>query len=149
MFRAHLLSLFNQFLQTGGDTAVVETRGYRRQKLTYGELYGYVLFWSHALARRGIGPGDWVLLWGPNSSEWVSRFWAILLRGAVVVPMDTGASLEFVQRVVHESQVKLILHDGTQPEIPGHHPDRRPNHLPAKHPSRRNPAPLQFLVQSL
>jgi acyl-CoA synthetase (AMP-forming)/AMP-acid ligase II len=144
MFRANLLSLFNQFLQTGGDTAVVETRG--RQKLTYGELYGYVLFWSHALARRGIGAGERVLLWRPNSSEWVSRFWAMLLRGAVVVPMDAGASLEFVQRVVHESQVKLILHEGTQPELLGHHPDRRfrPNTPPAE-----IAAPLQFLVPSL
>jgi long-subunit acyl-CoA synthetase (AMP-forming) len=141
MLSANLLSLFNQFLQTGGDTAVVETRGCRRQKLTCGELYGYALFWSHALASRGIGPGDRVLLCGPNSSEWVSCFWAILLRGAVVVPMDAGVSLEFVQRVVHESQMKLILHDGTQPQLTGHHSDRRPNHLPAVR--------LQFLVQSL
>src|SRR4029077_2734076 len=102
MSRPNLLSLFDQFPQIGCDTAVVEKRGYRRQKLTYAELSAYALFWSHALASRGIGPGDRVLLWGPNSSHWVSCFWAVLLRGAVAVPMDAGASLEFVQRVVYE-----------------------------------------------
>lgn len=117
MSRANLLSLFNQFLPMGGDTAVVQTRGYRRQKMTYAELSAYALFWSDALVSRGIGPGDRVLLWGPNSSEWVACFWALLLRGAAVVPMDPGASPEFVERVIHESQVKLILRSDTQPAL--------------------------------
>jgi long-chain acyl-CoA synthetase len=109
MPRANLLSVFNQFLKIGGDVAVVQTRGYRRQSQTYTELSATALFSSHALASRGIGPGDRVLLWGPNSFQWLSCFWAILLRGAVVVPMDAGASPDFVQRVIREAQLKLIL----------------------------------------
>ena len=42
--------------------AVVQTRGYRREKLTYAALYARVLFWNYALAGRGIFPGDRVLL---------------------------------------------------------------------------------------
>jgi long-chain acyl-CoA synthetase len=131
MSRANLLSLFNQFLRIGGDTAVIETRGYRHQKLTYAELSAHAFFWSHDLGGRGIGPGDRVLLWGANSSQWVACFWAVLLRGAVVVPMDASASLGFVQRVANESQVKLILRDASQPVIPNGPPslvyhDRRP-----------------------
>src|SRR6266436_353210 len=68
MPRKNLLSLFADFTRFGGDVAVVEKRGYRREKLTYAELYSHVLFWSHALAGRGISPGDRVLLWGPNSA---------------------------------------------------------------------------------
>src|SRR5271167_1677822 len=119
MSRANLLSLFDRFPKMGGDTAVVEKRGYRRQTLTYAGISADAHFWTHALASRGIDPGDRVLLWGPNCSPWVACFWAILLRGAVVVPMDAGASLEFVERVVRESQVKLILRDARQPELPG------------------------------
>jgi long-chain acyl-CoA synthetase len=117
--RKNLLSLFEDFLRFSGDVAVVHRRGYRREKLTYAELYARVLVWSHALAGRGIFPGDRVLLWGPNSAEWVACFWGVLLRGAVVVPMDSAASHDFVQRAIKDAGVKLILRDRQQTELPG------------------------------
>src|SRR6266481_4394749 len=58
MPRKNLLSLFAEFTRFGGDLAVVQTRGYRREKLTYTDLYARVLFWNYALAGRGIFPGD-------------------------------------------------------------------------------------------
>jgi long-chain acyl-CoA synthetase len=119
MPRENLLSLFGDFLRFSDDVAVVQRRGYRREKLTYTELYACVLFWSQALAGHGIFPGDRVLLWGPNSAEWVACFWGILLRGAVVVPMDSAASPEFVQRAIKDAGVKLILRDRQQVELPG------------------------------
>ena len=96
MPRKNLLSLFADFARFGGDVAVIQRRGYRREKLRYAELYASALLWSAALAGRGVVPGDRVLLWGPNSAEWVACFWGILLRGAVVVPMDSAASPDFV-----------------------------------------------------
>jgi len=117
MPRANLISLFDSFLQLGGEIAVVETRGYRRERVTYAELYTTALVWSHALSAHGIGPGDRVLLWGANSSSWVACFWAILLRGAVAVPMDAAANIDFVQRTVLDAQVRLILRDRQQPEL--------------------------------
>jgi long-chain acyl-CoA synthetase len=119
MPRKNLLTLFADFLHFAGDVAVIQRRGYRREKLTYVELYSDVLFWSHALAGRGVNPGDRVLLWGPNSAEWVACFWGILLRGAVVVPMDSAASPDFVQRTIKDAGVKLILRDRRQMELPG------------------------------
>src|SRR5216683_3215725 len=119
MPRKNLLSLFDDFARFGGDVAVVQKRGYRREKLTYRELYANALFWSYAVAGRGIGPGDRVLLWGPNSAEWVACFWGILLRGAVVVPMDSGASPDFVQRAIKDAGAKLILRDRHQMNLPG------------------------------
>ncbi|HKV60956.1 MAG TPA: AMP-binding protein [Candidatus Acidoferrum sp.] len=119
MPRKNLLSLFAEFARFGSDVAVVQTRGYRREKLTYTELYARILCWSYVLAGRNIAPGDRVLLWGPNSAEWVACFWGILLRGGVVVPMDAGAAPEFVQRVIMDAGVKLILRDRQQMELPG------------------------------
>jgi len=119
MPRKNLLSLFADFARFGGDVAVIQRRGYRRQKLTYTELYASALSWSHALAGRGVVPGDRVLLWGPNSAEWVACFWGILLRGAIVVPMDSAASPDFVQRAIEDAGVKLILRDSQQAELPG------------------------------
>ncbi|HEV1993732.1 MAG TPA: AMP-binding protein [Candidatus Acidoferrum sp.] len=119
MPRKNLLSLFADFARFAGDAAVIQRRGYRREKLTYAELYARVLFWSHALAGRGVVPGDRVLLWGPNSAEWVACFWGILLRGGVVVPMDAAAAPDFVQRAIKDAGVKLILRDRQQMELPG------------------------------
>jgi long-chain acyl-CoA synthetase len=119
MPRKNLLSLFDGFERFGGEVAVVQTRGYRREKLTYAELRGRASSWSHALAGCGIAAGDRILLWGPNSAEWVTCFWGILLRGAVVVPMDSAASPEFVLRVIKDAGVKLILRDREMPKFPG------------------------------
>jgi long-chain acyl-CoA synthetase len=129
MPRKNLLSLFEEFARFGGDVAVVQRRGYRREKLTYVELYARVLFWSYALAGRGIVPGDRVLLWGSNSVEWVAAYWGILLRGAVVVPMDAAAAPDFVQRAIKDAGVKLILRDRQQMELPGAPPSMTINDL--------------------
>jgi long-chain acyl-CoA synthetase len=119
MPRRNLLTLFDDFARFAGDMAVVQTHGYRREKLTYVELSARALFWSYALGGRGIGPGDRVLLWGPNSAEWVACFWGILLRGAVVVPMDAAASPDFVQRAIQDAGVKLILRGRQLEELTG------------------------------
>src|SRR5207245_7339414 len=119
MPRKNLLSLFAEFARFGGDVAVVQRRGYRRERLTYTELYANALFWNSALAGRGVAPGDRVLLWGPNSAEWVACYWGTLLRGAVVVPMDAAAASDFVQRAIKDAGVKVILRDRQQVELPG------------------------------
>src|SRR3981189_2630355 len=119
MPRKNLLSLFADFARFAGDVAVVQRRGYRREKLTYRELYARAFFWSSALSGQAIIPGDRVLLWGSNSAEWVACFWGILLRGAVVVPMDSAASPDFVQRATKDAGVKFILRDRQQLELPG------------------------------
>ena len=109
--RANLISLFDSFLEHGKTPAVVQRQGYRRESRTYAELTAAALFWSHVLAGRGIGPGDRVMLWGANSAEWLQCFWAILLRGAVAVPMDEGAGPDFVARVGQQAGAKLVLRD--------------------------------------
>ncbi len=54
-----------------------------------------------------MGAGDRVLIWGPNSAEWVAAFSGCLLRGAVAVPLDYGASPEFAGKVVTQVQAKF------------------------------------------
>src|ERR1700740_3487310 len=119
MARKNLLSLFDDFARYAGDVAVVQTRGYRREKLAYAELSAYALFWSHALGGRGVVPGDRVLLWGANSAEWVACFWGVLLGGAGVVAVGAAASPDFVQRAIKDAGVKLILRDRQIAELPG------------------------------
>jgi len=110
MPRKNLLSLFAEFIRFGGDVAVVQRRGYRREKLTYVELYARVLFWSYVLAGRGIVPGDRVLLWGSNSVEWVAAYWEFCC-GWRRCPDGRSCGADFVQRAIKDAGVKLILRD--------------------------------------
>ena len=64
---------------------------------------------ARELESRGIEPGDRVLLWGRNSAEWVAAFFGCILRGAVAVPMDQGATADFAGRVARQVDAKLLV----------------------------------------
>ena len=117
MPRANLLSLFEEFARYGKDIAVVHHRGYRRESLSYGKLAGSALFCAHELRQRGIAWNDRILLWGPNSAEWVIAFWGCLLRGAVVVPLDEACTPEFASRVAAEAAVKFAFVARSKPAL--------------------------------
>jgi len=61
------------------------------------------------LKERGVRTGDRVLIWGANGAEWAAAFWGCLLRGAVAVPMDDGATSDFAGRVARDAGVKLVF----------------------------------------
>jgi long-chain acyl-CoA synthetase len=117
MPRTSLLSLFADFQRFKNDHAIVFSRGYRRILWTYDQLARTVLAVANTLKSRGIRTGDRILLWAPNSGEWIAAFWACQILGAVPVPMDDSASPDFASRVARESQVKLILASRTKPQL--------------------------------
>src|SRR5260221_6377045 len=109
MPRSNLLSFFDDFHRNSRDVAVVQRRGYRRESWTYAKLAKIAIRLSHDLRQHGVRTGDRVLLWGPNSAEWMAAFWGCLLRGAVAVPIDDGATPEFAARVARETSAKLVF----------------------------------------
>src|ERR1700693_6299135 len=109
MPRANLISLFGEFARYAGDVAVVQRRGYRREVWSYAELAHLAFACAHRMRGRGVRTGDRVLLWGPNGAEWMAAFWGCLLRGAVALPMDDGATVEFAGRVARETSAKLVI----------------------------------------
>jgi long-chain acyl-CoA synthetase len=117
MSRPNLLSLFDDFRRYGRDVAAIQRRGYRRETWTYARLAGVAFRLAHDLKQHGIRAGDRVLLWGPNSAEWMAAFWGCLLRGAVVVPIDDGATPDFAGRVARETSVKLIIASAGKPAL--------------------------------
>jgi long-chain acyl-CoA synthetase len=117
MARDSLLSLFGAFARYGDDIAFVQRRGYRRETRTYRELADAAFACALQLKERGVRTGDRVMLWGPNSGEWAAAFWGCLLRGAVAVPMDDGATPDFAARVVRDAGVTLIFASREKPEL--------------------------------
>jgi long-chain acyl-CoA synthetase len=117
MPRENLQSLFAEFSRYASDTAITQSRGYRQESWTYAKLERQSIRFAILLKQKQITTGDRVLLWAPNSAEWLAAFWAILLLGAVAVPMDDTATPEFAARVARDAAVKLILKSGNHPNL--------------------------------
>jgi len=92
---------------------VVDHRGNRRYRTTYGELAEVAGRFAAELERHSIVAGDRVVLWGENSAEWIGVFFGCLLRGVIVVPLDAAGSSEFAGRVVKDVSAKLIVGDSS------------------------------------
>src|ERR1700757_2547105 len=86
----------------GDEIAVKQRRGYRVESWSYRRIVEQANRLARELESRGIKKGDSALLWGENSAEWIIAFFACLLCGVVIVPVDHGSSQEFVSRVASE-----------------------------------------------
>jgi long-chain acyl-CoA synthetase len=115
--RPNLNSLFADFARYANDVAIVQLRGYRRESWTYKKLCSVAFAGTFELRQKGVGTGDRVLLWGPNSAEWMSAFWSCLLLGAVAVPLDDGATLEFASRVARETSARIAFTTSSKPVL--------------------------------
>jgi long-chain acyl-CoA synthetase len=111
MARNSLPDYLSEFNSREGDIGFVERRGLRSVSCTFGELAHQANAWARLHAARGLEKGDRILLWGDNSAAWVAAFWGCLLRGAIAVPMDRGASPEFARRIAEESGTRLAIVD--------------------------------------
>lgn len=109
--RANLASLVDEYRQHAGETAVVEHRGNRSYRTSYGGLAELAGRFAAELERRGVAPGDRVVLWGRNSAEWIGIFFGCLLRGVLAVPLDAAGSGEFAERVIQDVAPKLVVGD--------------------------------------
>ncbi|MFZ0878271.1 MAG: AMP-binding protein [Candidatus Acidiferrales bacterium] len=105
-------SLAGYFLadsRLGAEIAVAWRRGYRMERWSWARLCATASQFARELETRDVAQGDRVLLWGPNSGEWLAVFLGCLLRGAVVVPMDAIASPDFARRVIDEASIKFAV----------------------------------------
>ncbi|HEX7158610.1 MAG TPA: AMP-binding protein, partial [Edaphobacter sp.] len=109
--RPHLASLIDEWRANGSQTAVVRYSGNRSIRTSYSQLYELATRFAHLLDQRGIGAGERVVLWGQNSAEWIAVFFGCVLRGVLVVPLDTAGSAEFARRVMVETQPRLVTGD--------------------------------------
>lgn len=141
--RETLISLLDDCIANGGQTAVAHWRGLRTARWSYARLASAAFQFARELEAREIGAGDRVLFWGENSPEWIAAFYGCLLRGAVVVPLDLKSATDFVERVQQQVSAKLLLAGNEQLEIPrlafstledqiARHSDKRYSSAPVK-----------------
>ena len=109
--RANLATLVDEFRSHAAETAVVAHRGNRRYATSYGELAEIAGRFAAELERRGIAPGERVVLWGANSAEWIGVFFGCMLRGVLAVPLDAAGDAGFAGRVIGDVGPRLIVGD--------------------------------------
>ena len=135
MERRSLLEYLPSFVSQGQQTAYVQRRGYRSVLWSYQQVAETAFQFARELELRGISKGERVLLWAPNSAEWVAVFLGCALRGVVVVPLDDIATPEFALRVHAQVSARLLVCSGphAQPSIATITLEDLPAHL-ARHP---------------
>jgi long-chain acyl-CoA synthetase len=104
-----LLEYLANFLSGGRGTAYVQRRGYRSVRWSYRQVAETAFRFARELEVRGISKGDRVLIWAPNSAEWVAAFLGCALRGVIVVPIDDIATAEFALRVHRQVSARLLV----------------------------------------
>jgi acyl-CoA synthetase (AMP-forming)/AMP-acid ligase II len=107
-----LQDLVERLERFGGRPALGLRRSYGTRWWSYRRLHLESLRLAALLAAHGVGRGDRVALWGTNSPEWVAAGLGAILRGAVVVPIDAGASpTRAAARSSRSPEARLVLHD--------------------------------------
>ncbi len=80
-----------------------------REETTYEQLWGRVEQFAAHLHRLGVAPGDCVLVVLPNGPEFFYGFYAVLLRGGIVVPVFPGSGPERVRARARHCRAKVVV----------------------------------------
>jgi long-chain acyl-CoA synthetase len=120
MERRSVVDYLDDFLRRGRECAYIQRRGYRIERWSYQQVAETAFRFARELEQRGIGKGERVLLWGPNSAEWVAVFFGCGLRGVIVVPLDNAGATDFTQRVYRRVDGRLLVcsREHVLPSIP-------------------------------
>jgi long-chain acyl-CoA synthetase len=97
------------FVQRERECAYVQRQGYRNVRWSYRQVAETAFQFARELERRGIGKGERVLLWGPNSAEWIAAFFGCALRGVIVVPIDDAGAADFTDRIRQQVNGRLLV----------------------------------------
>ena len=99
--------LFTGFGEKAGDPALID--GSTGASITFGELEGMVNKIAAALAERGIGAGDVVGLFAPNSPHYVAVFHGILRANAVVTSINSLYTPGELAHQLSDSGARLLF----------------------------------------
>jgi long-chain acyl-CoA synthetase len=104
-----LVDVVTSFPSRGSQESIHFYNGYRVFRYTYEELYTLCLRCAALLTRQGLLKGDKILLWAPNSPEWIILQCACALNGIISVPLDIRNDPTFIGKIQHEVEAKCIF----------------------------------------
>ncbi|KHF27410.1 Long-chain-fatty-acid--CoA ligase FadD13 [Anoxybacillus sp. BCO1] len=86
--------------------------------LSYQEVDDTVNRLASSLASLGITQGDKVVLYMPNTKEFLYAYFAVLRLGAITVPVNARLTAQEVQYIIEHSEAKAVIaHDWIYEEL--------------------------------
>jgi long-chain acyl-CoA synthetase len=79
------------------------------QEFTWSEVSQKALNMAHQLHKMGVTRGEKVAIWSKNCAEWIISDLAIMMAGAVSVPLYPGQSKDTVHYVLEHSEAKVMF----------------------------------------
>jgi long-chain acyl-CoA synthetase len=107
MTRHTLLDFFADFAELP-DPFLVYDDGFRIEQRTYRQTAQAARALAVKLRVAGVRKGDKIVIWSENRPEWIAAFWACLLVGAIVVPVDYRASAAFLLRIRDKVEARIV-----------------------------------------
>ena len=89
-----------------GDAAAVAMDG---RTLSFAELHDEVRRTAAAFRRRGLQPGGRVVLWAPNSIDWIVAGLAVTYASGTLVPANSRYTAHEVADIVERTQAVLVV----------------------------------------
>ena len=93
--------------QAYGDALAVAEPGGPR--LSYRDLHEQAALVSRALIASGVGAGDRVAVWSPNTRHWVLAALGALAAGATIVPVSTRFTGPEALDVISRSRARVLF----------------------------------------
>jgi len=81
------------------------------QRFTYAEFNARVNRVAHALAERGVAKGDRVAIITPNSHQFLETYFATVVLGAVIVPINYRLIADDFEYINNHSGAKVLIVD--------------------------------------
>jgi acyl-CoA synthetase (AMP-forming)/AMP-acid ligase II len=78
-------------------------------RFTFAQAVDRIRCAAGAFADLGIGKGDRVAIWAPNSAEWIIAAFGLLAAGGVLVPVNTRFKTEEAGDIISRSGAKAVL----------------------------------------
>ena len=97
--------------------ALEDLTNYLISKVTYAELYDYVLKFGNSLQRIGLKPRDHIAVIGENRVQWAIAFLAGMIYDFVMVPVDKGLTQGDILNIIHESDSTALVFSGSFNEL--------------------------------
>ena len=107
-----LIDLIEAAARDFGDRPAMTLRaGLRDQVWSYAQLWRATNTVAARLAEQGVKQGDRVLLYAPNSPQFVAALLGVMLRGAIPVPLDLSSTQGFIDKVAQDTEAVALIGD--------------------------------------
>lgn len=96
--------------QFGPRTAFLQPlEGDTMLSLTYQELQERIESFAGYLQQQHVTKGMQLMIWSGSRVEWLIAYFAALLLGMIVVPLDINSKEEFMQRILATTDIRFLV----------------------------------------